>query len=283
MKDLNKENKFYKGIIKYLLSDKELERIKHKAKYDEDNQKWKIQPFCFKDKILMFPAIKDGQIPDLIEKEHKKREIIFAKPKSTEDSHPQPQITTKPKKKIKLLVNNELQSVPEIPKEQEMENELDNNIVDIEHIVSTTPAFNKALLDVDNEFNGPSSFNNTSFKGDMKIKIKNDKLKLLDNDAVTNKVNRIILSSPLGSGYSGNYHLMTPEEKRRFEELKKYREQNIIPETIFTKKSKALEPMSALPHCKITITDNPKIPSVSRDKIQFHKSRLPELNNNIIK
>ena len=231
----------------------------------------------------MFPAIKDGQIPDLIEKEHKKREIIFAKPKSTEDSHPQPQTTTKPKKKIKLLVNNELQSVTEIPKEQEMENEFDNNIVDIEHIRSTAPVLNKALLEIDNEFNGPSSFNNTSFKGDTKIKIKNDKLKLLDNDAFTNKVNKIKLSSPLGSGYSGNYHLMTPEEKRRYEELKKYREQNMIPETIFTKKSKALEPMSALPHCKITITDNPKIPNISRDKIQFHKPRLPELNNNIIK
>ena len=283
IKDLNKENKFYEGIIKYLLSDKELERIKHKAKYDEDNQKWKIQPFCFKDKILMFPAIKDGQIPDLIEKEHKKREIIFAKPKSTEDSHPQPQITTKPKKKIKLLVNNELQSVPEIPKEQEMENEFDNNIVDIEHKRITAPVFNNALFDVDNEFNGPSGFNNTSFKGNTKIKIKNDKLKLLDNDPITNKLNQFKHSSPLGSGYSGNYHLMTPEEKRRYEELEKYREQKMIPETILSKKSKALEPMSALSHCKITITDNQKIPSISRDKIPFHKSRLPELNNNIIK
>ena len=279
IKDLDKENKFYEGIIKYLLSDKELERIKHKAKYDEDNQKWKIHPFCFKDKILMFPSIKDGQIPDLIEKEHKKREIIFAKPTSTEDNNAQQQIPTKPKKKIKLRVTNELQSVPEIPKEQEMENELDNNnnILDIEHVLSTAPVFNKtSLLDVENEFSAANS----------RFKIKSEKLKFTDlgnNDSVSNKLNRIIFSSPLGSGYSGNYHLMSPEEKRRYEELKKYREQNIIPEMIFNKKSKALEPITALPPCKITITDNPKSSITSKEKLLLHKPRLPELNNNIIK
>ena len=108
-------------------------------------------------------------------------------------------------------------------------------------------------------------------------------MKLLDNDPITNKLNQFKHSSPLGSGYSGNYHLMTPEEKRRYEELEKYREQKMIPETILSKKSKALEPMSALSHCKITITDNPKSSITSKEKLLLHKPRLPELNNNIIK
>ena len=77
IKGINRDNKLYKGIIRYLLSDVELRKIIDMSKYNEDNDTWKIHPFTIREKQLLLPTVKPSQIPTFIEGNLLKREVLM--------------------------------------------------------------------------------------------------------------------------------------------------------------------------------------------------------------
>ena len=62
VKAIYRDNQLYKEIIKYLLTDSELQKIVDLSKYNEEDEKWKVQPFMIKEKSLALPTVKFGQI-----------------------------------------------------------------------------------------------------------------------------------------------------------------------------------------------------------------------------
>ncbi len=61
VKELTKESKLYKGMLKMLLGDGEIKKIVEMSKWNEDNQEWRIHPFSFREKKLQLPGIKPHQ------------------------------------------------------------------------------------------------------------------------------------------------------------------------------------------------------------------------------
>ena len=113
IKDLNKDNAMYKGIIKYLLSEAELRKIIEMSKYNEENESWRIHPFYLRNKKLMFPNIKGGQIPDLIENELNNREVVYDDVQNREKSDEK--VLRESKRSIRLHKGSEDQNIP-VPK-----------------------------------------------------------------------------------------------------------------------------------------------------------------------
>ena len=61
VKAIYRDNQLYKEIIRYLLTDTELQKIIDLSKYNEEDEKWKVQPFTVKEKSLALPTVKFGQ------------------------------------------------------------------------------------------------------------------------------------------------------------------------------------------------------------------------------
>ena len=85
VKAIYRNNQFYREILKYMLSDEELQKIRDLSKYIEDEEKWNVQSFSLQEKSLALPTVKLGQlgggfgnsrIPDL-KKNGGNKQIIF--------------------------------------------------------------------------------------------------------------------------------------------------------------------------------------------------------------
>ena len=60
VKGIYRDNQFYREIIRYLLSDEELKTIINMSKFNEEEDKWNVQPFSLKEKDLALPTMKLG-------------------------------------------------------------------------------------------------------------------------------------------------------------------------------------------------------------------------------
>ena len=57
---MEKEQIMYYGICQMILTDDEIEIIKGASEWNEDNKKFKIPPFYFKDRKVVFPKLNIG-------------------------------------------------------------------------------------------------------------------------------------------------------------------------------------------------------------------------------
>ena len=62
VKAIYRNNQFYREILKYMLSDEELQKIRDLSKYIEDEDKWNVQSFTLQEKSLALPTVKLGQL-----------------------------------------------------------------------------------------------------------------------------------------------------------------------------------------------------------------------------
>lgn len=61
LKEYYKDFKFYQGVTKFILTEKELKSIVELSKWKEDNEEWRIQPFNFREKKINLPSIRPHQ------------------------------------------------------------------------------------------------------------------------------------------------------------------------------------------------------------------------------
>lgn len=79
MRDQEQEIEFLNAVIKTMLKDFELQKLRTRGKYDENNKKWVLPAFFIKDKEINLPKIRNAQA--LVQAELDKRELVF-------DDHP---------------------------------------------------------------------------------------------------------------------------------------------------------------------------------------------------
>jgi hypothetical protein len=63
-------------MLKMILSENEIKRIVEKSKWNEDNEEWRIQPFCFKEKKLQLPGIRPHQGKNIFYNIKKSKNIL---------------------------------------------------------------------------------------------------------------------------------------------------------------------------------------------------------------
>lgn len=215
IKNVNRENLLYKGIIKFLLSDHELKRIIEACRYNEENGEWKIHPFHFREKYLKFPNVCPYQIPDFIDNELSKREMVFS------DDH-------KHKRQINLKKN----SLTEQQKK---------GLYDIRSHESNYSSLNQ--LNYANERDGnnnsnngyiknciheePMKFNNqnsermnNNYYAEINKRTSNDKVTLISNKhhELANRID----NGMNGGNKSNENNMMTKREKERYDEALNY-------------------------------------------------------------
>ena len=74
---LSKENKMFEAIIQMLVSSSDLESIKSQCEYNEEQGEYKIPPFYFKSKQLIFPKLPENQSIDMIRQMQEHRSLVF--------------------------------------------------------------------------------------------------------------------------------------------------------------------------------------------------------------
>ena len=77
VKELTKESKLYHGMLKIILSENEIKRIIELSKWNEENEDWRIQPYCFKEKKLNLPSLKPHQMQEFVENEINSRDLVI--------------------------------------------------------------------------------------------------------------------------------------------------------------------------------------------------------------
>lgn len=75
VRDQVRELEFCQEVIRTMLRDHELAKLRQKAKYDENNGKWVLPPFFIREKEVHLPKIRNAQA--LVEAELEKRDIVF--------------------------------------------------------------------------------------------------------------------------------------------------------------------------------------------------------------
>lgn len=54
---MEKDSQLFKSILMIAISDDEFSKIKHKARYNEDEKKWNIPMFILKQRRVNFPNL----------------------------------------------------------------------------------------------------------------------------------------------------------------------------------------------------------------------------------
>ena len=75
-----------KGMLKMLLKDNEIEKVRHRSSFEEESQQWNIPYFYLQAKNVAFPKLGKNQARDLVENEKENRELQFGQKSSVEDS-----------------------------------------------------------------------------------------------------------------------------------------------------------------------------------------------------
>mmetsp|Transcript_10696 Transcript_10696/g.10810 ORF Transcript_10696/g.10810 Transcript_10696/m.10810 type:complete len:119 (-) Transcript_10696:741-1097(-) len=57
IQEFQKDNLLYKGILKQMVSEREINKIITKCEYDYDNKKWDIPIFSIKEKQVVLPTM----------------------------------------------------------------------------------------------------------------------------------------------------------------------------------------------------------------------------------
>lgn len=62
----------YRGIVETVMTEKQVEQIVNKSKFNEEEMSWSITPFLFKENTLIFPEATSKSLGDLLKKEKEK-------------------------------------------------------------------------------------------------------------------------------------------------------------------------------------------------------------------
>ena len=76
-KGISRNNDLYRGIIKFLLTDKEFTKIMDASKYIEEDDQWKVHPFAVVNKSLSLPTVNPAQVQTFIDGNINKRDLII--------------------------------------------------------------------------------------------------------------------------------------------------------------------------------------------------------------
>ncbi len=68
--------KFYQKLVRMLMRDEEIAKIKMKSEYDDDREDWVVPPFMLKAKEVTLPTLKK-QGYDVMEQEKENRELAI--------------------------------------------------------------------------------------------------------------------------------------------------------------------------------------------------------------
>jgi hypothetical protein len=79
IRSMNKETKMQNCILGMLLTKEELEIIKSVCEYKEESQEYRVPPFYFKNKKLVFPKVNETQGLDLAKDFKENRDLVFEK------------------------------------------------------------------------------------------------------------------------------------------------------------------------------------------------------------
>ena len=60
IREQGREIEFCFEVIKACLKDHEIQKLRMRAKYDENNNKWKLPAFFVKDKEIVLPKIRNA-------------------------------------------------------------------------------------------------------------------------------------------------------------------------------------------------------------------------------
>ncbi|CDW81221.1 kinesin motor domain containing protein [Stylonychia lemnae] len=77
VRDQQKELEFQNEVIKAMLKDYEVQKLRNRAKYDDNNNKWVLPAFFIKEKEIHLPKIRQAQGQSLIQQELDKRDVVF--------------------------------------------------------------------------------------------------------------------------------------------------------------------------------------------------------------
>ena len=85
IRDQSCEIEFLKAVMKNMLKDGELQKIRLRAQYDDEDKSWQIPPFFLKNKEINLPKIKNAKA--LVEEELDKRDMEFGEDVSQRNSY----------------------------------------------------------------------------------------------------------------------------------------------------------------------------------------------------
>jgi hypothetical protein len=68
--------KFYQKLVRMLMKDEEIAKIKMKSEYDDDKDDWVVPPFMLKAKEVTLPSLKKNGY-DVMEQEKENRELAI--------------------------------------------------------------------------------------------------------------------------------------------------------------------------------------------------------------
>lgn len=77
VREQEREIEFLNHVMKTLLKDFELQNLREKARYDENNQRWVLPVFYVKDKLLQLPKVGMRNAEALVSNELDKRDVII--------------------------------------------------------------------------------------------------------------------------------------------------------------------------------------------------------------
>ena len=75
IREQEKDLDFFNEIVKMMLKEGEMYRLKEKIEYDFETGKWKVPPFLIKNKEVAFPRIRNAM--SLVKEEMEQRDIVL--------------------------------------------------------------------------------------------------------------------------------------------------------------------------------------------------------------
>lgn len=77
VREQEREIDFLNIVVKALLKDFELQNLREKSRYDENNMRWVVPVFYVKDKMLQLPKVGFRNAEALMQTELDKRDLVI--------------------------------------------------------------------------------------------------------------------------------------------------------------------------------------------------------------
>lgn len=81
--------KFYRKLVKMLMKDEEIARVKMKSEWDDNTDDWVVPPFMLKSKEVTLPSLIGKKAYDVMEQEKENRELAIDGEEGSEEEAPQ--------------------------------------------------------------------------------------------------------------------------------------------------------------------------------------------------
>ncbi|CAG9323806.1 unnamed protein product [Blepharisma stoltei] len=73
----DRETEFLHKVFEFMLPPNELQKIRQRSRWDEDNHEWKIPAFVIQQKQITFPKLPKQQLREIVQNELKTRAVIY--------------------------------------------------------------------------------------------------------------------------------------------------------------------------------------------------------------